>query len=422
MKFILPKSWWKLSFRWLFSPESRGPVAFLLSRGSLRIAIAGLAIGVTAMSLTMAIFSGFQNVISKSVISARGHVVHITPWLFEEQAVSLAERIKNQDIERVQMFWTSQALLVGPKGGRGVRIEGVKDFFPDKTSLLPSVEANKSIQLQVSLGKSLADYLGVQKGDDLKILLPGIITSPVKATVGELLQIGMHDIDSRLVRVRDVDLKYWVKQQKLNSFNDRAGDFHGIRFFLNSRYDGIGSISDLKIWQSRYFTLVKDAFKNPPMIHNWQVFHQNLLGAAAEQKKYVAWIFLLIKLVAALNIAACLVIVFLERDRDMAILQAMGMARKQFITWISLQGLLLGVAAAVVGMLFSFVLSFVIQYSPLGKLPYEIYEVERLPINFLFSEQIVVVVFSMLVATTVAFVLAFALSRMKLLSVLGQRR
>src|SRR5204862_145674 len=59
----------------------------------------------------------------------------------------------------------------------------------------------------------------------------------------------------------------------------------------------------------------------------------------------------LLTLVATLNIAATLVVLFLERDREVAILQALGMSPGQIVQWVGIQGILLGLISSSFGLL-----------------------------------------------------------------------
>jgi ABC-type lipoprotein release transport system permease subunit len=112
----------------------------------------------------------------------------------------------------------------------------------------------------------------------------------------------------------------------------------------------------------------------------------------------------------------------LERDREIAVVQALGLNRFQLIQWVGSQGLLIGIVASAVGIGLGMVFGRILQVLPFARLPSDVYNLDRLPLRYDFVEQAWVFGFGVLAATFIALFLGGRLSKMSLLQVLGQRR
>jgi lipoprotein-releasing system permease protein len=421
----LPREWWRLSAYWLLNLKSRTPPARqALFKHSLKVALLGLAIGVGALSVTLAIVTGFEWTLSQAVARAGGAVVHQLNWRSMEDLEAMAAKAP-EGVESYEIFWNTQGLITGPKGGRGVQIEGRRSYKSPSMKLQPGelAPANDG-SVEVSLGKPLALYLGVEPGDSVRLLLPGILRGSIPARVRRVVSFGMHEIDSRYAAVDDRSLRPRLQELDPQTYSQRPGDAHGIRFELDPRFLGPAGVPALDKWKSDYMAIVKAMPKGDedPWMRTWFEQRKNLFGSVQLDKQILTVILSLLTLVAALNVAAVLVILFLERDREIAVVQALGLSRFQLIQWVGSQGLLIGVVASAVGVGLGMLFGRLLQVLPFARLPSDIYNLDRLPLRYEFAEQSWVFGFGVLAATFIALFLGGRLSRMSLLQVLGQRR
>lgn len=413
---LLPWTWWKLGFQWLTGTRSRGSQAkrrFL--GGSLGVAVWGLALGVSVLSLTRALVSGFERTLAEGVQRSQGSVVHFLPW---QTFKRIGENIKAapEGWQSAQIFWSAQGLVVGPNGGKGVRLEG--------RSAWPQTERPPATEVEVTLGKPLADYLGAQQGGQIRLLLPEILKTPLVARVTGIVNNGVHIIDSRLVLVDDKSLRDVLQREHPDAMTKRPGDGHAIRYFLKGQEEHPLDLKSVETWRDAYRKKLVDArlLRDEPQLSTWRELRTNLFGAIDHDRQTLSFIIALLTLVAGLNVAASLLVLFLERDREMAMLQALGLSRSQFMQWLGIQGLLVGGIASVLGLLLARVLGFVLVRMPFARIPADIYNIERLPLYFEFGEQGFVFAFGVGVSFAVALLLGWRMGRVSLLSVLGQRR
>ncbi len=420
----LPLEWWRLSAYWLLNLKSRTPPARqALFKHSLKVALLGLAIGVGALSVTLAIVTGFEWTLARAVASAGGSVTHQLEWRSLGELEAMAKGAP-EGAESYEIFWNTQGLVTGPKGGRGVQIEGRRSYKAVSMKLRPGEVQGPKDAVEVELGKPLAEYLGVKAGDTVRLLLPGILRGSIPAHVRRVVSFGMHEIDARFAAVDDRTLRPRLEQLDPETYAQRPGDAHGIRFELEDRFQGPGGVPALERWKEDYSKIVKDMSggDTDPWLRTWHEQRKNLFGSVSLDKQILTVILSLLTLVAALNVAAVLVILFLERDREIAVVQALGLNRFQLIQWVGSQGLLIGIVASAVGIGLGMVFGRILQVLPFARLPSDVYNLDRLPLRYDFVEQAWVFGFGVLAATFIALFLGGRLSKMSLLQVLGQRR
>ena len=418
----LPLEWWKLSLLWFLNLKSRSPRSEVaLFPSSLKVALLGLSLGVASLSLTLMIVTGFERTLAKAVIQSSGHITHHTQWRTFAELESLASKAP-AGVEAVEYFWNGQALLVGPAGGRGVLVEGRRRVKLDDRHGLDSNGIRPFPG--ISLGAPLAKQLGVGVGDSVRLLVPGVTRAPFTIKVEKILRTGMYETDSRLALLDDTTFRDLIKEKDPEAYASRPGDAHGIRYFLDSKLiDGLNPRL-LDQWVAEYRLTTAQAWgdKDPQMIRTWFDLKKNFFGSIGFDKAVLSMIVALLTLVASLNVAASLIVLYLERDREMAVLQAIGMSRRLFVQWFLVQGLILGLLASLIGLGLGQVMGMVLVKLPIARLPEEIYNLSQLPLGFERMEQGLVFLFGALVTTAIAAGLGLRLSATNLVSVLSHRR
>jgi len=419
---IFPKSWWRLTWLWLFKggyvqDQGKNSVKRPLSVGSIRAAIVALSLGVCALSLTLAVFSGFESLLSSRVIEKNGHFrFEASDWYnFASLPDSLEEfPVAMKDAE---MFWTAPVMIVGKEAGRGVRAEVRRSFLSlkDKPIQIPRF-------VSATLAQSLADYLGIKEGDTFSVVIPGYLKKAIPLKLKSLDGLGIHHLDSRRIVLDEVELTSYISKHHPDVFSRRLGDFHAMRFFLDPSLNRANNAEMSGMAQSLQTYMEKITGDSVSRISSWKEEQKNFFGGIAHDKRLVSVVMAMLTIVAALNVATSLLVLFFEKDRQIALIRALGMSKRQLMRWTSLQGFFMGIVATAIGFSLSYLLSFVLPSLPFLKLPADIYNVSQLPIRFEFIEQSFVFGFGMLSAFGVASLLGFMLSRMSIVSVLGHRR
>ncbi len=428
---FLPLEWWKLSALWLLNLKNRTPRARRALVGhSVRIALLGLGCGLAALSLTLAIVSGFEWTLSSYAAETGGDVLHQNPWSNFEGLKKRARLAPRDGLKGIEVFWAAPALIVGPEGGRGVTLEAGRRFdsveaFLEAPVDLPAASSPESSRLPVELGRALADSLKAQTGSRLRILVPGVMRGSLEAEVVQIRDLGIYELESRWVKADEAALRARLKQRDPQAFESRPGDAHGLRYFLEDRFHEPHSKDLLDDWRDRY-KVALEAAEDPeladPYLRTWIEQRQYLLGSIGLDKLVLTVILGLLCLVAGLNVAAALVVLFLERDREIAVLRAVGLSRSQLLSWILIQGTLMGLVASLGGLVLGRVFGEILQSLPIAQLPSQVYNLSVLPLKYVFREQVWVFVYGVAAAWMLSLILGRSLVKGSFLDTLRHRQ
>lgn len=422
MRAVLPKNFWKLTRRWLFdargSQTARRPLLF---KNSLKAAVIGLSLGVAALSLTLALVRGVEFSLSQGLGRGIGHVSHNTRQWSTYSKLQDFVKLAPAGIKRVDFVWDTQALVLGPRGGRGVKMVGV---LPSDFSV--SDPYAESFPLTVDLGKPLAQFLGVKPGDQISLLLPGVVRGRIPARVQNIVEFGYYEYDSRYAKLDARGLYGYLRQHQPDVFSTRPGDAYQLRFHLDESQFPFFETEKIESWRTQYLknisSLLTERHRDSDVAVWSQAEFRNFFEAIRHDRVSLTMVLGLLALVATFNVAATLLVLYLERDRDLAVLVAMGLQPRQLRWWISVQGFVLGLVSSCLGLALSGVISRVLPMVPWFKLPADIYNVQTLPFYFSLFEQSMVLVYGTMAGLLIAAFLGWRLSRTPVLDVLRHRR
>ncbi len=337
------------------------------------IGILGVCVGVAALITTLAVMSGFQNDIKKKVIGAQAHVMVLgaMPDGRYQQLEQDIEKVKY--VKAVSPNILGQAILNFDKQSQGVVIRGLDPAKEGKTSDLLSNIVEGSFESKdgsspLVLGTELAFTMAVDIGDDVVLVSPSSIAGGLpkmkRFKVTGLVKTGYYEFDNTMV--------YTTIPQ--------ASDFLGLN----------GAVTGLSVKLNR----LEDAEKAAPLIQNVagvdfavRTFAQlnGTLYAALKLEKVMMFIILsLIILVASLNITSNLILFGTEKLRDIGILRAMGAGPANIRRIFMLEGLFIGSAGIISGLLLALFLCWVIRTFNIVQLPADIYYLTKVPVSIQF--------------------------------------
>ena len=294
------------------------------SRFIIRLSVAATALSVMAMIVTMAFVNGFQQTVSEKVFSFWGHI-RVQKYepnkslVAEETAIEKNDSIesllrKDPGVYQVQSFATKSAVLEKNKLIEGVLIKGVEKDY-DSSKLNPYLLAGRWIRFddtlysrEILISKSIATLLKINLTDTITVnFISGIegVRTYRKLVVTGIYKTGIEEYDKLFV-IGDLRLI-----RKVNNWaSNQTG---GYEIFIQN-YSNIDSVSQhlsdvLPVeWMSRS---IREVYPN---IFDWlniQDVNRNV-------------IFIVMALVAIINLITCLLILILERTRMVGIMKAMG--------------------------------------------------------------------------------------------------
>ena len=220
----------------------------------------------------------------------------------------------------------------------------------------------------VIIGSELAKLVAAQPGDILTIISPlgkvtplGRVPNSRKFRVTGLFDSGMYEYDSNLVFV---SLK-------------EAQDF----FEMGDRVTGI-EVKVRDIYRSdRICESVQKKLGYPYWTKDWKIMNRSLFSALKLEKMTMFIILTMIVLVGALNIISTLVMVVMEKTRDMAILRAMGATARSIMTLFIFQGVFVGLVGTLAGLASGLGICHMLAKYKFIKLPSDIYYISTLPVR-----------------------------------------
>jgi len=345
------------------------------------LSIAGVTVGVMALIVVIAVMAGFESDLKSRILGVESHIVitrHNAPF---SDYRNILEHVKNTDgVEAATPFINSQVILRSALSLSGAVLRGIdpdsadkviKNF--DKVSLknLRETEQKESTSISmpsIIIGKQLAKNLGVMKDDTVCLISPKGMISPTghiptmkRFKVVGLFESGMYEYDSSLAYIN-------IKNaQKILRMVDSV---NGIEVRVNDIYNA-KNIADRIVKELGFQYWARD----------WMQMNQNLFSALKLEKTVMFIILALIVLVAAFNIASTLIMMVMEKTKDIAILKAMGATNKSIRKIFVFKGIVIGSIGTTLGVCLGFILCAVLKYYQFIELPGDVYYITTLPVK-----------------------------------------
>jgi len=353
------------------------------------ISIGGVALGVAALIVTLSVMNGFREDLQDKILGTHAHII-----LLDKEGAGYAKAIETQErlreIEGVVSsapFIFGQILLRSKKAVQGAAVKGIE---PDKTVKVTDIEKQiKEGSLDslkdsgisrsargIILGKEIANNLGVYIGEEILLFSPytnellGGIPRIEKFQVTGIFDSGMYEYDSHLVYVS------LSNAQKL--FNMKGG-VTGIEV----KTDNIYKADDIA-------RSIQEAVGRPYWTRSWMVTNYNLFSALKLEKIGMSIALILIVLVASFNIVSTLILMTIEKTKDIGILKAMGAMNKGIMKIFLWEGGIIGVLGTFFGGVLGIVLCKILDKYRFIKLPEDIYYLSTLPVKLQGKDLVVI--------------------------------
>jgi len=343
------------------------------------ISVIGVAAGVMALVVALAINNGFRNTLQKSLLGAYAHVnvMEKEPGSGIENWSELIERLqKLPHVTAASPALYGQVFIYVGGSGDGALLKGIRTDEELRTSdMLRHLKAGSLDNLKdgkgipgLILGSKLAQSLGVTMGSIVHVMSPqgeltptGPISSDFRFRVVGLFESGFYEVDSlwAFTSLRSA--------QKMLSLDDVVNS-------VELKLDDIYTAPDV--------AREADKVVGPGLsATTWMEMNKHILSAL-NMEKVVTWVTIgLIVLVAALNILITLVMMVMEKNRDIAILVSMGAKQQQIRRIFQFQGLLIGVVGTAIGLAIGHLLCFLADKYRWIRLDEEVYALSYVPFN-----------------------------------------
>ena len=321
------------------------------------ISIAGVMVGVMTLIIVLAVMNGFEKTLKQKILGTQAHLVVLKAGQdgidhYEEVTPKIEEV---SGVVSASPFIFSQVMLSTDSGVSGVVLKGIDPNGVGKvTELATYVKAGRLEDLQrppegnlpgILLGVELAKNLSISVGEPLQVISPlgtltpmGMMPKMRRFQVVGLFQSGMFEYDSTLA---------YVSLGSAQKFLNMDARVTGIEI----KTDNIYAVQEIGRQIRRKLGL-------PFWTKDWMEMNRNLFSALRLEKIAMFIILVLIVLVAAFNIIATLIMVVMEKNKDIAILKSMGATSRGILKIFIIEGLVIGVVGTALGTLLGLLAAF----------------------------------------------------------------
>jgi len=329
-----------LGFRYTKAKRRNGFISFISFSSMI-----GIALGVTALITVLSIMNGFQQELRDRILGMTAHMTlteqdeRLHNWQELYASVQL-----NKDVLGAAPNIMEQGMLTSGDKVKGVAIRGIHPDYEnqvadiDSKMLTGSLADLKPKAYSMILGSELAASLGVSVGDKITLIAPQGSFSPVgmvprikRFTVSGIFTAGMHEYDSALaiIHIRDA--------QKVFKYKEAVG---ALQLKIEDLFDVFRVRQDLGV-----------ELPQPLYVRDWTQQHANFFKAIDMEKRMMFIVLALIIMVAAFNIVSTMVMVVTDKQGDIAVLRTLGATPLAIQSIFMIQGLVIGLTGALLGLL-----------------------------------------------------------------------
>jgi lipoprotein releasing system, transmembrane protein, LolC/E family len=374
------------------------------------ISIFGIFLGVAALIIVLAVMNGFETDLRTKILGIKSHI---------ELTADIGGSMKNytkvqeliagtEGVVASTPFIYTQAMIRSGNGVSGVVIRGLDTQSAFKVINLGKIregsieylnkipqEFSRKYNEQIGgivIGKEMARNMGIFLYDTITIISPVGISTPMgmiprmkKFAVVGIFESGFYEYDSTLA---------YLSLRNCQDFLQMGDSVTGIDIKVDDIYKA-DSIA----------RRIQSKLGFPFWAHNWMQMNKNLFSALKLEKRVMFIILSLIVLVAAFNIISALIMIVMEKSKDIAILKSMGATSHGIMKIFIYQGLIVGVIGTFLGCIAGLSVALNLQKVSLFVekifhfkiLPGDVYYLSELPSQVNYGDVIVIIIGTLIV-------------------------
>lgn len=356
------------------------------------ISALGVLVGVMAVLIALSLMTGLQAELRDRIVGASAHV-----YVFKVGGIQNPEDEVRRLSEVPRVVGAApvvlgKALIQSPRSEAFIELKGIDPARVNtvtnlgqalREGSLDDLKAAPDEPNGILIGRDLAKTLEVSVGDFVQVVTPegtltplGLIRRPRSLKVVGIFSLGIYEFDSAY---GFLDLPVAMRM---------LGKDHPD--FVELRADDLFRTQEV-------VDAIVARFGSEYLPQDWADLNSNLFSALWLEKMAISITIGLIVMVAALNIITSLILLVMEKNRDIAILKTMGCSAAS-IRWIFiLQGLIIGLVGTVSGALAGCALIYLFDRYKLIHIPIDVYQISYVPFTLLPRDFVVVVAASVFI-------------------------
>jgi lipoprotein-releasing system permease protein len=355
------------------------------------ITTVGVTIGVMTLDIVLSVMTGFEEDLRARILGFNPHIVISSMTGPISDYPPIVEKVRQMpEVEAAAPFVYSQVMVTSRQSVSGVLVRGLEPAHANdvvnladhlKDGTLDGLGREREVVVRdsgeeravtlsgVIIGGTLAQQLGVLPGDPINVVSPlnntpgplGLVPKVKRFVVAALFDSGMFTYDEGLIMMSLSDAQnFFGMGDRVSGIEVRVADPYAAPVFARRLEATLGF---------------------PFKARDWTESQRNLFAALALEKTVYFIVLLLIILVAAFNIIATLIMVVMEKRKDIAVLKSMGATSRSIGRIFVYKGIIIGTIGTLFGTLLGYGGCWLLDRYHFIELPKDVFYVSTLPVK-----------------------------------------
>jgi lipoprotein-releasing system permease protein len=364
-----------VAFRYLLARRKQAFISLISI-----ISVLGVMVGVMALLIALALMTGLQGELRDRIVGSSAHVYVFKAGAgIQDYHAEIQKMLKLPHVIGAAPGVLGKALVTSARGEQAfITLKGIDPALePTVTDIRRAMQSGTLERVQPSgdqpdgiiLGKDVAQNLGVSVGDSVRVLSSETNITPIGPMarsrtfrVVGTFSLGLYEFDSEYGLTSLAVAERLTGQDHPGFIQLRLDDMFAARAVADSIPETLGA---------EYMT------------QDWADMNKSLFSALWLEKMAISITIGLIVMVAALNIIASLVLLVMEKSRDIAILKTMGSSAASIRRIFMLQGLIIGLVGTGAGALGGAIIIYILERYRLIHVPIDVYQISYVPFTLL---------------------------------------
>ena len=344
------------------------------------LSMAGVGLGVMALVVVLSVMRGFEDDLKNKILGTNAHLVILQHGSSIRDYREILPKVKGvEGVVAATPFIFTQAMITSESNVHEIVLRGIDPATAGgvinieatlKKGTLDSLgeKEDGSAQPGIFIGKELAQNLGVMLDDSVVVVSPTGGLAPMgmgppmkKFRVKGIFDTGMYEYDTSMayISLRGAQ-KFLGMEDTVSGVEVKVRDIYGVKEVARRIQKELG----FPFW-------TKD----------WMQMNRSLFAALKLERTVMFIILVLIVLVAAFGIVSTLIMVVMEKNKDIAILKSMGATARSIMRIFILEGLIIGVAGTAIGLIGGYGICRILATYQFISLPRDVYYISHLPVK-----------------------------------------
>lgn len=357
------------------------------------IAIAGVFIGVAALVVVISVMTGFENQFRDSILATNSHIYVLKYFgggLDDHEA--LADSLSRiNGVVSVEPFVYSKGMIMSQNELDGVAIRGL-DVSGDKSTASKGMFGQEIVTGEFDLNQTLSDTI------PSKMILGVQLAEKLKATVGDTVILAFPEETSSAAMGAYFKMEDFVVT---GIFDSGLYDYNATLCYISipaaQQFFGLDDdVMGLElrvddIYQApQIASMIRERLEYPYSVTDWTQMNKEIFDLMKLQKVVVFLIITLIVIVAAFNIISTLIMMVMEKEKEVGILKAMGATAGSIMKIFMWEGVIIGIIGTGLGVLVGVILASSLQQYEFISISAEVYQLNTLPVEISVMDIIVI--------------------------------